>query len=99
MALAEEITEIGSDRDIRGEAERIIGQDAIVFDMQFTEVFEPAGLPDFGQARLTMDAIDPFDPLGDRPAIGDFPPPAAPPRESGPDGRVEAETRITYPQP
>lgn len=97
MALAEEIPDISLEREIQPEAERLVGQEAMQFDMQFTEVFEPAGLPDLTEARLTLDAKDPFDATGNYPAIGAFPPPAAPPRDSGPDGRVEAETRITYP--
>lgn len=99
MALAEEVPDLTSDREIRAEADRVIGQEAIAFDLQFTEVFDPAGLPDFTEARMTLDAAEPFDATGAYPAIGDFPAPAAPPRESGPDGRVEAEIRITYPQP
>ncbi|MBR0677951.1 hypothetical protein GXW77_17390 [Roseomonas alkaliterrae] len=99
MALAEEIPDIALEREIQPEAERLVGQDAMQFDMQFTEVFDPAGLPDFTEARLTLDAIDPFDRDGPHPPIVDFPPPAAPPRRSGPDGRAEAEIRITYPQP
>lgn len=98
VALCEEIPESEALRDIRAQGEAAVGQWAVTFDLQFTEVFEPVGLPPFAGVRMVLDAREPFDARGDYPAIAPFPPPAPPPRASGPDGRAEAEVVVEFPQ-
>lgn len=94
----EEWTEWETTRDVEWAGERLIGQDAHAFDAQFTQRHEPRDLPAFTGARMVLDAAEPFDRFGAYAAIAPFPAPAAPPRTSGPDGRREGETEITYPQ-
>lgn len=98
VAIAEDVSQYDSQRDIRAEADAVLGHEAIAFDLQFTEIFEPSGLPALTAARMVMDAIDPADGAGAHPGIAPFPAPAAPPRDSGPDGRAEAEFTVTLPQ-
>lgn len=100
MAVAEEIPTITSLREMNGMADHISGQEAIEFEMRFTECFEPT-LPDtLVTARLGLDAIDPFDPLGEYPdTASPFPPAADTPRGAGPDGRIEVAIDLTLADP
>lgn len=91
MAIAEDIVASDCARDLRPDGDLIVGQEAISLDLQFTEMFEPAGLPDLATARIVIDAIDPADLVGTYPVIDPFPAAAAAPRERGPDGRPEAD--------
>lgn len=98
VSLAEDIVSTDSERRLTKDSDRIVGEEAFSLDLQFTETFEPRDLPPLTEARITFDAIDPADPTGAYPAIGPFPPPAAPPRTQGPDGRPEADPlTITFP--
>lgn len=97
LSAIEEIDEVESLRELRLDGDRLVGQDAIAFELRFTEEFQPALPHRLAEARLTGDAIAPFDPAATNPAIAGFPAPAAPPRTSGPDGQPETEIRITYP--
>jgi hypothetical protein len=100
VALAEDIAGTDSERRLNSDSERIIGEEALSIDLQFTESFEPANLPPLNTARIVVDAIDPADRAGTYPAIDPFPAAAAAPREQGPDGRPEAAPiTITFPQP
>ncbi|GGJ14192.1 hypothetical protein [Neoroseomonas lacus] len=99
VALAEEIAGLDSERRTTKDSERTIGEEALSIDMQFTETFEPKGLPPLTTANVVIDAIDPADQAGAYPAIDPFPAPAAPPRQQGPDGRPEAAPlTITFPE-
>lgn len=105
--IPEEWTEVETIRDVSMQGEMTVGQDAHAFDAQFTELREVLQAPDltvpprlapFGSARLSLDAIEPFDPAGAHEGLAGFPPPAAPPRDAGPDGRAEADVSIIIPQ-
>lgn len=100
VAIAEDLTGTDSERRLTSDSERIFGEEALTLDLQFTETFEPRGLPPLTTARIVVDAIDPADPSGPYPAIDPFPAPAAPPRPQGPDGRAEVgPMTITFNEP
>jgi hypothetical protein len=100
LAVCEDIREMETRRKIEGQGERHVGQDGHAVDLVFTEGFEPAEarLSPFTSVRVRVDAIDPADPAGNYGTTPPWPAPAAPPRESGPDGRAEAELHLTIPQ-
>jgi hypothetical protein len=99
VAIPEEITGMDMARKLSAEGDQIVGEQVITLDLQMTETFEPKGLPPLATARIVIDAIDPADRSGPYPAIDPFPPPAAPPRPRGPDGRAEADPlTITFPE-
>ncbi len=101
VAIAEGIPDMTLTRERRGDSDSVLAQETIMFDMRFTDRREPAGLPALTSALMILDAIDPADPLGEYEDLAayDFPAAASPPRESGPDGRPEGVTTITFPQP
>lgn len=105
--IPEEWTEWETIREVSMQGEMQVGQDAHAFDAQFTEMREvlqapvatdPPALAPLTYVRLALDAREPFDRTGAHEGIAGFPPPAAPPRASGPDGRAEADVAFTIPQ-
>ncbi|MBW6399985.1 hypothetical protein KPL78_19145 [Roseomonas sp. HJA6] len=100
VAIPEELPSMEFARQLRADSDTIIGETLVTLDMQFTEAFEPRGLPPLTAARIVIDAIDPADRAGSYPAIDPFPAPAGPPRDRGPDGRPEAaDITITFDTP
>ncbi len=91
VAIPEELPTMDLERRLRADSDTIIGMTLVTIGLQFTETFEPLGLPPLTTARIVVDAIDPADRAGPYPAIDPFPAPAAPPRDRGPDGRREAD--------
>lgn len=77
--------------------ERILASLGVKMDLQFGEDFPPVIEDALESVHITVDAIDPFDPLGDYGPIDDFPAPEDPPRTQGPDGRAEAVLTVTLP--
>jgi len=100
VAIPEELPNMELARRLTADSDTVIGELLVTLDLQFTETFEPQGLPPLATARIVIDAQDPTDRVGPYPAIEPFPAPAPPPRDRGPDGRTEAaDLTITFNQP
>ena len=86
--------------DFRSKGERIVGEALASIECgPWTETYDPRVTPILRAMTLNTDAGRPFDPTGaySDDQIAGFPPAAAPPRPSGPDGRIEIGGTITFP--
>jgi hypothetical protein len=84
---------------VSSDASSMIAEAGVTFELTWIEEYPPRVDDALATVSIRVDAIDPFDPVGNYGPILNFPAPADPPRMSGPDGRAETGLDINLPQP
>jgi len=97
IAGVEDVTSWTTSYEVKPGGERPTAQLTVSASLSWQEAFEPLVTGRLAEARITVDAITPFDAAGTYPPVDGLPPAAPAPRTSGPDGRPEGALRLTFP--
>lgn len=98
VSMASAIPTVRVETQVTTETEDLVAEAGVTFTLTYQEAWPPRVADRLARVHLGLDAIDPQDPAGDYGATAPFPAPAPPPRDRGPDGRIEIGADITLPQ-
>lgn len=95
VARFERIPSVTTEIQLLPGGDRPVGEAVLVFDLEWTERFDPTLPYQLQRASLRGDAVEPADLTGTYPPSPPFPDPAPAPRGGGPDGRAEIGADLT----
>nr|WP_314074879.1 hypothetical protein [uncultured Roseococcus sp.] len=97
VSMVTSIPTVRVETQVSTETEDLVAEAGVTFTLAYQERWQPRVTNQLARVRLGVDAIDPQDPSGNYVPPAPFPAPKPPPRDRGPDGRLEIGADIIIP--
>lgn len=97
VSMVTGIQSVRVETQVSTETEDLVAEAGVTLTLAYRESWAPRVANTLTRLRLGVDAIDPQDPSGNYVPPAPFPAPKPPPRDRGPDGRLEIGADIIIP--